>query len=631
MEKKETFNVMDMAANYASANNMDVSDLFKKPEPVKDEPKDHSKEKESVITPVTKKKETWVPDASLTEGMDEFSGQPVTFSKDEIKEDGAETLKNIIDEDAKSGALESMTEMSRMTANIEEAKKRLGITKLKVPEGQFQVMVYNAACDTNHESAQKALDDIFRMFIDKYPEFILERIDPNKSSTDKVVDNKPETTGDKIINIPTNASNDVEPSEHIEETVTDENDEKDVNLIIDKSHLPEIAWSDDDIDKIKKARTVELNIVEGNNIKFGEIEDADDNIVDMVISKYVRKNNDISVSLPASRYRCTVTGLSYPEVIDLSNSNEMNNIDGERKKWSICFDHIKNPSIGPWRQYRWYIDPVTKKRIELDYNDTNIPSGIDETDIHIVTRFEDFLMKTSFMDLEFILWKVLCATCMDTEIISINCRATMEDGHECGHQYDWLYSPNDLLLVDSINPAVLEEMEKTATVSTSEDIMKNYNESLLMKKNVVKLPDSGISVVFGHISAYDYLNSVYGDIKSLEDESSDDPTLASRGLNYTTLTVLKEFLVPNDNGKYYSIKGTANMFKILNNLDEVDWLTIGELVPMMTEPYQFSYSLRDLTCPKCKSKSNIPIESMTQLLFIVARSLSSVQVTFKSN
>ena len=105
----------------------------------------------------------------------------------------------------------------------------------------------------------------------------------------------------------------------------------------------------------------------------------------VILSQYTRKVNDIVGALPASKYRATFTGLSYTNILDLAHSQELSNIDGEKKRWSIAYEHIKNPSIGP------FID------------------------------FEDFLKKTSFLDIDFILWKILCATTMEKEIISIDC------------------------------------------------------------------------------------------------------------------------------------------------------------------------------------------------------------------
>ena len=95
------------------------------------------------------------------------------------------------------------------------------------------------------------------------------------------------------------------------------------------------------------------------------------------------------------------------------------------------------------------------------------------------------------------------------------------------------------------------------------------------------------------------------------------------------LRSIKEFLIPKDNGKYGRIKGADNVLKVIDSLDEIDWQTVFEISKMMTEPYDFKYSFQNLVCPSCHNRSSIDIENMTQLLFIVAQSLSSVQVVLK--
>ena len=238
-------------------------------------------------------------------------------------------------------------------------------------------------------------------------------------------------------------------------------------------------------------------------------------------------------------------------------------------------------------------------------------------------------MKTSYLDLEFIIWKILCATAMDSEIISITCHA-MNNGKACNKTYDWVYNPAELLDMESIEPAVLDEMKVTGEVATKDDILKHYNASALCSNNTVKLRSSGMHVIFGHISAYDYLTEVYGIGQKLTEMiESEDPSSISKSYNTIMLRSIKGFLIPKDNGKYARITGSDNVLKVIESLDEVDWQTIFEITKLMLNPYEFKYSFRNLVCPSCHNKSSITIESMTQLLFIVAQSLSSVQVVLK--
>ena len=586
------FSVLDMAQMYSDNHNINPEDLFKKEAPIKEDIMEDTinepVEVKSQINRPKKEKKPWSPSAELIAGMDDLNIQPVIYGKDEIKVESLDkSLKDISDDKALDAAVEAMDDMERKLYNINLAKKRHGIKHFQIPEGPHQTQIYTIASDPNTKAAQEGLDKIFQEIIDLYPMFIKEWEDPSKQM------NRTKAPENQLIDIP----EDIIP---IEDDTTTPNTpiehsplHSDVKVVINKTQAPEISWSKEEMEKLKNSRTFELNIVEEVNLPYSQIEDADDNAVDIVLAQYTRKANDVVAALPASKYRATFTGLSYTEILDLSYSQELNNLDGEKKKWSIAYEHTKNPSIGPFE------------------------------------NFEDFLKKTSFIDLEFMLWKVLCATAMDKEIISIDCHGKLPSGAPCGRSYEWIYSPKSLLDVDKINVAVLDEMKKTAEAGSSEDIQNNYKESMLLINNTVELPSSKFRVIFGHISAYEYLNSVYPEIIKLRD--AENP-IVSQALTYSTLYVIKSFLIPKeDKSGYIRVKGLHNLVRIINNLNEIDWQTTSELVKIMIEPYQFTYVLKDIVCPQCKTKSNIGIDRMDRMLFIVAQSLSNVNVILKRN
>lgn len=639
-----SFSVLNMAETFAAENELDIADLFKK-NPVSGNIKAEAEaaaisgETNNLTTlNATHKSGTkvpWSPDAKLTEGLG-INSAPRTYSKEEliVAEDSGE-LMNVADDNALQSSRETMDDMSRKLANIADAKKRFGIRHLQIPEGQFQAQIFASAGDTNVKRARAGLDVIFQDIVTTYPEFILEWA-PKTTNPDDIRKSAPQEVA-PMISIPTvtgqNTGIVATNPEASQPVATNSGDGTtpviaagevgDTKIIINKNNLPEVSWTKEEMDVIKRSRSIELNIVEDVNLKYTNIEDVDDNAVDVVLSQYQRKVNDVFGALPASKYRATFTGLTYTEILDLSHSQEMNSLDGERKKWAIAYDHIKNQSIGPWVEYKTYIDPVTKKKIVLELATPDpVNAAIKVTK---VSKFDDFINKTSFMDLEFILWKILCATAMDQEIISIDCHGVL-NGKECKKSYDWIYSPNELLVTGSIDPAIMIDMKKSSDVSSLVDIQSNYKESMLNANNTVELPTSKFAVVFGHISAYDYLNSIYAEIHSFDD---DENPMISQALSHSTLTVIKSFLIPKADGGFSRVKGAKNIIKIVNSLDEIDFQTISELMRIMIEPYQFRFALKNICCPQCKTKSSINIESMTRLLFIVAQSLSSVQVVLK--
>lgn len=552
-----------------------------------------------------KKGTPWKPSEDVMQSLPEAQAAPAIYDAGEIIANRGAPI-NAADEALNNEHASKIADFNRQIANIEEAKARHHIKYLKIPEGELQTRFHIAAEDTDYQRAQAALDELLNLVETEYPYMIYAYTDDyyaETATTDEDGTIKPEA-----------------PVVDHSDMTEDEMKAGDIiTVLINKRDADQLAWTEEEAQKIKRSRTIELKIVETKNLQLGNIEDVDDDAIDSVLSQYERKVNEVAAALPASHYRATFTGLTYAEVIDLSTAIELNNYDGERKKWSIAFAHIKNQTIGPWEEYKLYRDPNTKKMVKTK-NLSSIPAEVKASDIHDVSKFEDFMRKTSYMDLDFILWKILCATTMGTEIVSVNCR-------KCKHSYDHIYRPEEMLQIESINPATLEEIKEVATADSRQKIMELYESGPVCNSNYVDLPNSGYKVIYGHISAYEYLTNVYSRIKELED--SEDPDVISKSYSYLMLPVIKSFLLPAGNG-WKRVSGTDNILKVINSLDEVDYRVILEISRLAREPYAIKFAIPNVVCPNCKEKSDISIDDMVTLLFILARSLASVNVTLSS-
>lgn len=576
----------------------------------------------------------WTPDEEDTKSLEELnrSSLGVMVDKDKYVEKEDTTLRDVAEDHAVEDGAAAVDDLMIKTQAIEASKKRLHIVKLAIEDPAEHAAIFAIASDTNTQRRDEQLDARIKAYVEKFPSTVIEweygygpnvkvsqnKVEPVEPAVAEVIPAQPTVKEDhskeEDLEIISKATQNLEkiPDVVIDKTVVRVNKE-------DASH---IFWDQEDVDKIKKSRRVELDIVETTSLEYNEVVELDENAIDNVLSQYTRKMNDVSSPIPASKYRATFTGLSYPEILDLSQSQELNTVDGLKKKWTIVFNHLKNPSIGQFKPFRYYIDPSTKKKVHLNAGEP-VPEG---AKLEYGDAFDDFLKKTSFLDLDFMLWKILCATTMESEVISINCHAR-HNGEECKKEYDWIYSTKNLLDMDKIDPAVLEEMDKTATVSSQQEIEANYKDSFLASSSVITLPHSGFKIMCGHQSAYEHINTIFG--KVLEITEAQSPS-ASDALTVTMLSVVKAVLVPY-NGSYAKINSVDGIMKVLKQLDEVDYQTVGEMMRVILEPYQFTYNLRDIVCPKCGNVSNIPIQDMSRMLFIVAQSLMSVQVVLKKN
>ena len=605
------FDVMDMLDDYAAENNVDVEDIFKKTEPEAKAtaPVEQPVKAEQPAEPA-KQSEVWAPDADLIADMPELNRTEMGVEIDPDTYDKIPEIINGADEEVKNNGANEVAEIDAKTRNIEEAKARHHISKLTIPPGQWQVNIMLAASAEDHDVAQQKLDEIFDTIEKSYPQWIIERTEgyvapPEESA---VFTNDPDL---------------------------DLNEDSDrLKVVIDKRQVSDFAWSEEEIEKIKKARIVELNIVDGKDIDFGSITDVDDNAVDTVLSKFKRVTHDVTGVLPASKYRATFSGLSYPESIDLITAGELNTFDSKMKMLTLAFNHIHNQSIGPWEEYREYYDPNTGKLVKIGIYD-KLPDGIDPKTTFVVTKFMDFMRKTSYLDLDFIIWKILCASSLESELITITCRATKDNGQPCNKSYDWIYKPAHLLNTESINQGVLDDMKEAGEAGTAEDIQKAYKSSMVAGNNYVVLNSCGLYLVYGHANAFEYMNDMFSrieeNLKAATAENASDPSIVTRAMIYTAVPVIKGFLVPQENGGFKRIVGVDNIIKVLETLDEIDWGTVTEIHNLVTKPYEFEYVMKDVVCPECHNKSDIRLSGVDRLLFIRAQTLRSVQVKLTKN
>jgi len=554
-----------------------------------------------------KKAKAWTPNPELMEGLPEQQTLGVVYDKGEIVESRGAPINGADEANMKDGNTK-IADLQRQLRNIEEAKARHHIKYLQIPPGDLQTKFHIAAEDSDYQRSQATLDELLNLVETEYPYLIYARTDDYIAPVVEADADAP------TVETPEEYRHDV--------PLTDEEmRSKDiVQVIINKIDADQIAWTEEESEKIRRSRTIELKIVESEDLQLGNIEDVEDDAIDSILSSYERTVNEVSAALPASHYRATFTGLTYAEIIDLSTAVEMNTYDGERKKWSIAFNHIKNQSIGPWEEYKMYKDPTSKKMVKTNMLST-IPPEVKSSEIHSVSKFEDFLRKTSFMDLEFILWKILCATTMGTELVTIKCK-------QCKHSYEHIYRPAEMLRVESIAQSTLDEIKEVATANTKDKIMDLYATSPVSNSNYVDLPNAGYKVIYGHASAYEFLNSIYGKIKELED--TEDPEILSKSYSVMMLPTIKAFLIPSGDG-WKRITGINNITKVIDSLNEVDYHVLMEISRLSREPYTLEYSIPNVVCPVCKSKTDITIDNVATLLFIVARSLASVNITLSSN
>lgn len=317
-----------------------------------------------------------------------------------------------------------------------------------------------------------------------------------------------------------------------------------------------------------------------------------------IIQTYDSGVNDTPVTLPISAYRCVMRPINWFDFIRLVSPSSQNRSDDELKKWSVIYKHLKNPSIGTFKD------------------------------------FDDFLKKTKYQDRELLMWAVLVATADEEEPLSIKC-----PNPKCRYERTLKYRPRTIVHLDPDHiPAYYNDCHNAMAV---EDAQKIFNE-VSNKRTRYTLPNTGIIVEISEPSAYDFitkkLNLVQqlferyvpdGDMSELDPE---DPKmvefdyLSANALYITSMSIIRD-------GKEYMFDQWEDIEEIIRDgLDTEDSAILLKLIGKSranTSPV--SFYLEDIVCPKCGLKRDkLPINDIGQtLLFQVSRRLDNMEVNLK--
>ena len=305
-----------------------------------------------------------------------------------------------------------------------------------------------------------------------------------------------------------------------------------------------------------------------------------------IIQTYDSGVNDTPVTLPISAYRCVMRPINWFDFIRLVSPSSQNRSDDELKKWSVIYKHLKNPSIGAFKD------------------------------------FDDFLKKTKYQDRELLMWAVLVATADEEEPLSIKC-----PNPKCRYERTLKYRPRTIVHLDPDHiPAYYNDCHNAMAV---EDAQKIFNE-VSNKRTRYTLPNTGIIVEISEPSAYDFITKKLNLVQQLFERYVPDGDMSELDPEDPKMV---EFDYLSANALYITSMSIIRDGKIIRDgLDTEDSAILLKLIGKSranTSPV--SFYLEDIVCPKCGLKRDkLPINDIGQtLLFQVSRRLDNMEVNLK--
>lgn len=378
-----------------------------------------------------------------------------------------------------------------------------------------------------------------------------------------------------------------------------------ININVEPNTPVEVNVDNELIASLTKTKKIDIyvNEISSSDMEASTIIENTDQ--EGIITTYDPGINDVPITLPLSGYRCVMRGINYLDFIKLSAPSSGNTTDAEIKTWTIIYNHLKNPSIG-------------------DFKD-----------------FEDFLKKTKYQDRELLMWGVLAATLDEQDTISITC-----GNPNCGEKHTIVYYPRQLIHVDESRiPAWYVPAYQAAAGPEAVSVWEQASQ----KRVSYKFNDSKISVEINEPSAYEFitqklplLDELYQRYKPNSSFSEDmrntdenEPSILERAdmLEFNYLSSIAMYLsavIIERNGKKYRFTRWKDIEKVvsgsLSSTDSSILVSLIEQVRSNTTPV--SFRINDVTCPHCKHHDDfIPINNLQeQLLVRVYVKLGNTQI-----
>lgn len=387
------------------------------------------------------------------------------------------------------------------------------------------------------------------------------------------------------------------PTQEASSVSVEEEEDQPVNININVEPDTPVTVNVDEglISELSRTKVVNVNVKEITNRDLLTQPVITNSKIPGIIKPYKYEINNVPITLPMSAYRCTCTGLNYFEVIELGSPTSGTLADTEMKNWSIIYKHLKNPSIGEFK------------------------------------NFEEFLKCTKYADREMLMWAILTATVDNEEEIGIQC-----SNPDCDYRNIVKYSPRNVIHLDETK--IPDYYQDVHEVSVGDAARALHNE-ISGKAKRITLPDSQISLDIKTPSAYDYIYKKIPIMAQAYRETHFGNEIEnSRGIDnsdalYSLLVAVGLYVeaayVPHEN-KVYKYDSWEDIKTIattaLSPDDTVILLNMVSRGDLGDSPAE--YYIEDVVCPNCgKHDKRATIRDIfSELLFRASRKLQNTQV-----
>lgn len=462
---------------------------------------------------------------------------------------------------------------------VNEVVKKNNLPPGGIPnENNYRMKIMGELVDIYHKTGDVITPEFEKLIVDNWV--------PTESN---VKDNTPVNNNLDVIdenNDPTNNQSVVEEKQP---------DTPTINITVDK-HSPVTVNIDESVTaELTKSNQINIHVKEVSEDDLYVSTIIENSQMEGIIEKYDPGVNDVPITLPLSGYRCVMRPINWLDFIKLTSPTSQNTSDAELKKWTVIYEHMKNPSIGEFE------------------------------------NFEDFLKKTKYSDKDLLLWALLVATADEEETIILPC-----PNKKCGKDIVITYNPRSIAHIDP--DLIPSHYAKTHDVPPGPAAVRHW-ESINGRRRRYVLPNTGVIAEINEPSAYDFITDKLSIISKLYERykpgerinsvNPEDPELfefdyiSANVLYVSALTIVKD-------DKEYRFTNWEDIEKIISTaLDITDANILLKLIEKTRKAVSpISFYVPDIKCSSCDFKQDkLVIENIAEtLLFQVSRRLTNTTI-----
>lgn len=535
-----------------------------------DSSKDSTSEEVVVKTPLQEMKESRSLGLEITE-------------EDMAAVDGGQKRIGILREESLEGVNNTLEELDSL---IEKANSVKILEMPKTPQEKVALMTALSDLDLDELHRQQEAVKSDKILEDNGGTAIDLEVDSETAVS--AISGSDGTVGDGLFVVKENADiprrniKPVDTAASSDNTMSPESREKAIQVIIDKTGLgtTTINFTDEEKAKLRLASQINLVEISDESLKTIDVETPDDGFLNTVKNDlYKVLGTSTSVPLVGSRYRATVRGLSFGEVMNLAMSTNITNLDELNMRLSTIYQAITNTSIG------------------------------------MFTSYDEFLKHTAMIDIRMYVYALYVATNPEIMTVGIECKKD-----DCGHTFVQDFTPRHLMDYNNLSDYFISIMNTVLTVDKAEARNFHTQSSLITKKRI-ELPESKIKCDLGLVSCYDMIHNrlpFLHEIEKVLTEKYPDDVNQIRAMIPVFAEIVSGIIITDEDGRSHYITDLMAISDILFNVPYTDFDILMEIGNQNGADYNYDFSVRDVTCPKCGTFTkrvilNLDDEIFTQL------------------